>query len=276
MTVGARTTRPEAANGYSGGLAGPATVALSVLVLAALSLALLAAGEAGGWLPTARGPRHGRWRVGLLFLVGLGVDDRRDDAAGVAALPERRCARWRRATRRCSRASPSAPSGFSSAFCSARHSGLGRPARRTRTRPGGAAGRPEPGRRRRVPGEPAGRDLPARLRAPFAILARHWRGGGASSERATSGVDYGLACVGCCLPVVLVMVVVGVHDVFWTVALAGVMAAQKNFSNRRALSAVFRRHPGQRGICHPAWHLEPLRLRVSGPFAALRTCPRRS
>jgi predicted metal-binding membrane protein len=63
---------------------------------------------------------------------------------------------------------------------------------------------------------------------PFPILARHWRGGGGRRRRAArAGLDYGLSCVGCCLPMIVVMFLVGMSDVRWTLAMAAFMVVQK-------------------------------------------------
>lgn len=63
---------------------------------------------------------------------------------------------------------------------------------------------------------------------PFAVLARHWRAGRWRWKGAGfAGLDYGLSCVGCCAPMILVMFLVGMSDIRWTVALAAMMVVQK-------------------------------------------------
>jgi predicted metal-binding membrane protein len=51
------------------------------------------------------------------------------------------------------------------------------------------------------------------------------------------GVDHGVFCVGCCWALMLVMFVVGVGSVGWMLALAAVMAAEKNLPWGRWLRA---------------------------------------
>ena len=72
---------------------------------------------------------------------------------------------------------------------------------------------------------------------PFAIIARRWHGGAPRWNAAAAGLHYGFACVGCCIPLVLVMLLLGVHDVFWTLALALMMAIQKNVAFGARLAA---------------------------------------
>lgn len=63
---------------------------------------------------------------------------------------------------------------------------------------------------------------------PFAVLARHWRGESKLSESLKSGLDYGAHCIGCCIPMIALMLVVGMSDVFWIVALGALMIALKH------------------------------------------------
>lgn len=64
---------------------------------------------------------------------------------------------------------------------------------------------------------------------PFAILARHWHGSGARHRDAlVAGLHYAASCVGCCLPMIVVMFVIGTHDLKWIAALALLMAIQKH------------------------------------------------
>ncbi|KQW01274.1 DUF2182 domain-containing protein [Rhizobacter sp. Root1221] len=64
---------------------------------------------------------------------------------------------------------------------------------------------------------------------PFAILAQHVHGTGSSRREAlAAGLHYGASCVGCCLPMIVVMFVVGAHDLAWILALALLMAIQKH------------------------------------------------
>jgi predicted metal-binding membrane protein len=64
---------------------------------------------------------------------------------------------------------------------------------------------------------------------PFAILARHVHGTGSSGREAlAAGVHYGASCIGCCMPMIVVMFVVGTHDLTWIAALALLMVIQKH------------------------------------------------
>ena len=55
-----------------------------------------------------------------------------------------------------------------------------------------------------------------------------WHGRSPRAEAWRLGVDHGLFCVGCCWALMLVMFVVGVGSIGWMLALAAVMAAEKN------------------------------------------------
>ena len=64
---------------------------------------------------------------------------------------------------------------------------------------------------------------------PLGIIARHW--GNASSLPSAAlwiGLDYGWNCVGCCVPMIVIMFVVGMGDVRWLAAMALLMVTQKN------------------------------------------------
>jgi predicted metal-binding membrane protein len=72
-------------------------------------------------------------------------------------------------------------------------------------------------------------------RAPFAFVASRWHGRSPAREAFRLGVDHGAFCVGCCWALMLVMFVVGVGSVGWMLALAAVMAAEKNLPGGRRL-----------------------------------------
>lgn len=64
---------------------------------------------------------------------------------------------------------------------------------------------------------------------PFAIIAQHWRGEGRRRRDALrAGLHYGLSCVGCCLAMIVLMFVFGMHDLFWMAGLALLMVIQKH------------------------------------------------
>jgi predicted metal-binding membrane protein len=71
--------------------------------------------------------------------------------------------------------------------------------------------------------------------APFGFVSARWHGRAPSLEAFRLGVDHGVFCVGCCWALMLLMFVVGVGSVGWMLALAGVMAAEKNFPWGRRL-----------------------------------------
>jgi predicted metal-binding membrane protein len=64
---------------------------------------------------------------------------------------------------------------------------------------------------------------------PFSILARHWNGKGTAALQAmASGFHYGMSCVGCCVVMVVMMLVVGLHDLGWMLLFALLMILQKH------------------------------------------------
>jgi predicted metal-binding membrane protein len=69
-----------------------------------------------------------------------------------------------------------------------------------------------------------------RCRTPFSFVTSRWRGQAPAREAFRLGVDHGVFCVGCCWALMLVMFVVGVGSVGWMLALAAVMAAEKNLA----------------------------------------------
>ena len=74
-------------------------------------------------------------------------------------------------------------------------------------------------------------------RAPFAFVASRWHGVAPAREALRLGVDHGAFCVGCCTPLMVVMFVVGMGSVGWMLALAALMAAEKNLPGGRRLRA---------------------------------------
>jgi predicted metal-binding membrane protein len=65
-------------------------------------------------------------------------------------------------------------------------------------------------------------------RTPFAFVASRWHGRAPAREALRLGIDHGLFCVGCCFALMLVMFVVGTASIGWMIALAALMAAEKN------------------------------------------------
>jgi predicted metal-binding membrane protein len=67
-------------------------------------------------------------------------------------------------------------------------------------------------------------------RTPFAFMTARWHGRAPRREALRLGLDHGAFCVGCCWALMLVMFVVGVGSIGWMLALAAVMAAEKNLA----------------------------------------------
>jgi predicted metal-binding membrane protein len=65
-------------------------------------------------------------------------------------------------------------------------------------------------------------------RTPFSFVTSRWRGEAPKREALRIGLDHGVFCVGCCWALMLVMFVVGIGSIGWMLALAAVMAAEKN------------------------------------------------
>ena len=65
-------------------------------------------------------------------------------------------------------------------------------------------------------------------RTPFAFVVSRWHGGAPGREAFRIGFDHGVFCVGCCWALMLCMFVVGTASVGWMIALAALMAAEKN------------------------------------------------
>ena len=75
-----------------------------------------------------------------------------------------------------------------------------------------------------------------KCRSPFSFVMGHWRGGRGRSEALRLGVDHGLFCLGCCWSLMLVLFAVGIGNLAWMLALAAVMAFEKNHPLGRRLS----------------------------------------
>jgi predicted metal-binding membrane protein len=75
-----------------------------------------------------------------------------------------------------------------------------------------------------------------KCRSPVGFVLAHWREGTRMNAFAV-GVRHGLFCLGCCWSLMLLMFAVGVGSIGWMLALAAVMATEKNVSWGRRLSA---------------------------------------
>ena len=65
-------------------------------------------------------------------------------------------------------------------------------------------------------------------RTPLAFVASRWHGRAPAREAFAIGLDHGVFCVGCCWALMLCMFVVGTGSLGWMLALAALMAAEKN------------------------------------------------
>ncbi|WP_077036309.1 DUF2182 domain-containing protein [Pelomonas sp. KK5] len=77
-----------------------------------------------------------------------------------------------------------------------------------------------------------------KCRTPLSFVMQHWRGGAHPGRQAFAlGAHHGVFCIGCCWALMLLMFIVGMGQLGWMLALAAVMAAEKNLPWGRRLSA---------------------------------------
>ena len=76
-----------------------------------------------------------------------------------------------------------------------------------------------------------------KCRTPLGFVVERWRGKSPAREALRLGVSHGVFCVGCCWALMLLMFVVGSGSVGWMLALAAIMAAEKNLPGGQRLSA---------------------------------------
>jgi predicted metal-binding membrane protein len=76
-----------------------------------------------------------------------------------------------------------------------------------------------------------------KCRSPAGFVLGHWRGRNEGRDAFRLGVLHGLFCLGCCWSLMLLMFAVGVGNIGWMLALAAVMATEKNVAWGRRLSA---------------------------------------
>lgn len=67
-----------------------------------------------------------------------------------------------------------------------------------------------------------------KCRAPLGFVIEHWRGSGPARQAFALGAHHGLFCVGCCWALMLLMFAVGAGNLLWMLALAALMAVEKN------------------------------------------------
>ncbi len=70
---------------------------------------------------------------------------------------------------------------------------------------------------------------------PFGFIVERWRGTAPGREALRLGFDHGVFCIGCCWALMLLMFVVGTGSIGWMLALAAVMAAEKNLRSGKRL-----------------------------------------
>lgn len=76
-----------------------------------------------------------------------------------------------------------------------------------------------------------------KCRSPVTFVMQHWHGDRDRMQSLRLGAHHGLFCLGCCWSLMLVMFAVGVGSIGWMLALAVVMATEKNAAWGRSLSA---------------------------------------
>lgn len=212
------------------GLGAPASVTLAVIAIASASLAALTFGEAGGWL--AHGPRPMQWNVvawGALFLATWTL------MTGVMMLPS--SLPFLHAMHRVGGA---AASGVAGAAFTLVWLAVGVLQGVALWMSGDVFAGLTPGSAERWAGaslvaaalyqaSPFATACQRACAQPYAILARHWQSTTLRRRNAiNAGLHYGATCVGCCVPMMVIMFVVGTHDLLWLLALATLMALQKH------------------------------------------------
>jgi predicted metal-binding membrane protein len=76
-----------------------------------------------------------------------------------------------------------------------------------------------------------------KCRSPLAFVMEHWHGEDEEREAFHLGIRHGLFCIGCCWTLMLLMFLVSIGSLGWMLALAAVMATEKNLAWGRHLSA---------------------------------------
>jgi predicted metal-binding membrane protein len=68
----------------------------------------------------------------------------------------------------------------------------------------------------------------SKCRSPFSFIVEHWTGTRERRQAFRLGVHHGVFCVGCCWALMLLMIPFGAGNLGWMLALAAIMAAEKN------------------------------------------------
>jgi len=76
-----------------------------------------------------------------------------------------------------------------------------------------------------------------KCRTPLSFVMQHWRGREPVRRAFMLGLHHGVYCVGCCWALMLLMFMLGMGSLGWMLVLAALMAAEKNLSWGRRLSA---------------------------------------
>jgi predicted metal-binding membrane protein len=76
-----------------------------------------------------------------------------------------------------------------------------------------------------------------KCRSPLSFIMERWHGRHDKAQAFRLGAHHGLFCLGCCWSLMLLMFAVGVGNVGWMLALATVMAVEKNMPWGRRFSA---------------------------------------
>ena len=76
-----------------------------------------------------------------------------------------------------------------------------------------------------------------KCRSPMSFLVERWRGVRPARDAFRLGANHGIYCVGCCWSLMLVMFAVAEESLAWMLALAALMAAEKNLPGGRRLAA---------------------------------------
>jgi predicted metal-binding membrane protein len=75
-----------------------------------------------------------------------------------------------------------------------------------------------------------------KCRSPLLFETEHWHGTNERRDSLLLGLHHGAFCIGCCWALMLLIFAVGAGSIGWMLALAAVMAAEKNLSWGRYVS----------------------------------------
>jgi len=75
-----------------------------------------------------------------------------------------------------------------------------------------------------------------RCRSPLSFIMGGWHGRTPFRDSLYLGLHHGLFCIGCCWSLMMVMFVIGAGSMGWMLALAAIMAVEKNFTWGRHLA----------------------------------------